>query len=84
MIVHTFDSIAEIQAAPEGKERETAKSKVLEESITFDRAVHAATELHDGAQRNEALLRLEELPEFVRSHPTVEVRHAFRMSLWCS
>ena len=71
MAVHSFESLGEIHAASE-QEREAATAKVLAESKTFDTALRQAVTIEDPVQRKEALLKLESLPEFKRSHPTVE------------
>jgi 4,5-DOPA dioxygenase extradiol len=71
MAVHSFESLGEIQASSE-VDREAATAKVLAESKTFDAALGQAVTKEDPVQRKEALLKLESLPEFKRSHPTVE------------
>ncbi|KAI0848630.1 Extradiol ring-cleavage dioxygenase, class III enzyme, subunit B [Daldinia vernicosa] len=72
MAVHSFPSIAEIRDAPSNETRELARQKVLKESRDFDAHLRAAVAKRDAAERREALLQLESLPEFRRSHPTVE------------
>lgn len=72
MAVHSFSSIAEIQSAPSDEAKELARKKVLTESRSFDTHLRAAVTKHDAAERKMALLNLEKLPEFRRSHPTVE------------
>ncbi|KAJ5807326.1 hypothetical protein N7447_010782 [Penicillium robsamsonii] len=72
MAVHSFTSIDEIINAPTEEEREATRAKVLKESTVFDTRLRAAVTKKDGKERNEALLKLEALYEFKRSHPTVE------------
>ncbi|KAI2463427.1 Extradiol aromatic ring-opening dioxygenase [Annulohypoxylon bovei var. microspora] len=72
MAVHSFPSIAEIRSAPSEPAREAAREKVLAESRAFDTHLRTAVTKNVGAARRQALLRLENLPEFRRSHPTVE------------
>jgi len=72
MAVHSFASLGEIQAAQTDAERALATSKVLAESKQLHRAVVKAVTIQDGKARGQALLDLERLPEFKRSHPTVE------------
>ena len=74
MAVHSFASIDEIIHAATEEERETIRAKVLAESRDFDTHLRAAVTKKDANERNEALLKLESLYEFKRSHPTVEVR----------
>jgi len=74
MAVHSFASIAEITNAPTEEEREATRARVISESRTFDTKLRAAVTKKDGKERAEALLKLETLYEFKRSHPTVEVR----------
>lgn len=72
MAVHSFASIGEIlQAVPE-KGREV-REKVLAESRKFDNELRNAVTKRTAIERKEALLGLESLHEFKRSHPTVEV-----------
>ena len=52
--------------------RELVREKVLAESRAFDTHLRAAVMKHGAAERKKALLALEALPEFRRSHPTVE------------
>lgn len=73
MAVHSFASIDEIRAAPTDEERQVRRKKVLRESETFDTHLRAAVAIPDLEQRKAALLELEVLYEFKRSHPTVEV-----------
>lgn len=73
MAVHSFSSIGEIhQAEPE--KRESVREKVLAESKTFDTELRNAVTKRNAVDRRQALLALESLHEFRRSHPTVEVR----------
>ncbi|CAI7582787.1 unnamed protein product [Penicillium discolor] len=72
MAVHSFASIEEIIDAPTEEEREATRVKVLTESRVFDTHLRAAVTKRDAKERNQALLRLETLYEFKRSHPTVE------------
>ncbi|KAI1764069.1 Extradiol ring-cleavage dioxygenase, class III enzyme, subunit B [Hypoxylon sp. FL1150] len=72
MAVHSFASIGEIHAAPSEAARDAAREKVLTESRTFDTHLRAAVAQRSAAERKKALLELERLPEFRRSHPTVE------------
>lgn len=74
MAVHSFASIEEIIDAPTEEAREGTKAKVLTESQVFDTHLRAAVTKRDAKERNQALLKLETLYEFKRSHPTVEVR----------
>ncbi|KAJ5607115.1 hypothetical protein N7537_003734 [Penicillium hordei] len=71
MAVHSFASIEEIVDAPT-EEREATRAKVLTESRAFDTHLRAAVTKRDAKERNQALLNLETLYEFKRSHPTVE------------
>ena len=72
MAVHSFSSIDEIRSAPDAS-RNDIRAKVLAESTSFDRSIRAALSVTDSKERNAAILRLEDLYEFKRSHPTVEV-----------
>ncbi|KAL2784691.1 Extradiol ring-cleavage dioxygenase, class III enzyme, subunit B [Aspergillus keveii] len=72
MAVHSFASIEEIRNAPTEEEREATRAKVLAESRTFDTHLRAAVTKRNAEERKNALLKLEELYEFKRSHPTVE------------
>ncbi|OQE44678.1 hypothetical protein PENCOP_c002G03325 [Penicillium coprophilum] len=72
MAVHSFASIDEIIDAPTEEEREVIRAKVLDESRAFDTHLRAAVTKKTAKERNEALLKLETLYEFKRSHPTVE------------
>lgn len=74
MAVHSFSSIAEIARAKGEEERSATREKVLVETRVFDKHLRNALAIQDGEKRKSALLKLEELPEFKRSHPTVEVR----------
>lgn len=76
MAVHSFRSIEEIHEAKTDGEREAVKAKVLAESRAFDTHVRRAVETNDAGARRKALLELESLYEFKRSHPTVEVSSA--------
>ena len=76
MAVHSFRSIEEIQEAKTDGEREAVRAKVLAESRAFDTHVRSALQNKDAAARKKALLELESLYEFKRSHPTVEVSTA--------
>jgi len=80
MAVHTFRSIEEIYEAKEGEEREAVRAKVLAESKSFDASIRKAVAVEDPAARRKALLDLESLYEFKRSHPTVEVSTIPRVS----
>lgn len=72
MAVHSFASIGEIhQAEPE--KREEVRERVLAESRTFDAALRNVVITPNAVGRRQALLKLESLHEFRRSHPTVEV-----------
>lgn len=73
MAVHSFASIGEIHQAESDKVTEV-RDKVLAESKRFDTELRNAVTKKDAAERRRALLALESLPEFRRSHPTVEVR----------
>lgn len=73
MAVHSFPSIAEIRAAPSEEAKNAACAQVLEESRTFDTRLRAAVTKRGAVERRKALLELESLPEYRRSHPTVEV-----------
>ncbi len=73
MAVHSFPSIGEIQRAKTDEEREAVRAKVLAESRAFDTHLRSAVQKQDPVARRKALLELESLPEFKRSHPTVEV-----------
>lgn len=73
MAVHSFASIGEIRDAKTDGEREIVRAKVLAESRTFDTHVRDAVRKDNAEERKKALLELESLPEFKRSHPTVEV-----------
>ncbi|KAI0011193.1 Extradiol aromatic ring-opening dioxygenase [Xylariaceae sp. FL0662B] len=72
MAVHSFASIGEIRDAASDEAKNLARRKVLEESRTFDTRLRAAVTKRDAEERKKALLELESLPEFRRSHPTVE------------
>ncbi|KAF2441409.1 Extradiol aromatic ring-opening dioxygenase [Karstenula rhodostoma CBS 690.94] len=72
MSVHSFASISEIRQAQTDEERTVTSEKVLRESRTFDKQLRGALANSDAAKRRDALLKLEQLPEFKRSHPTVE------------
>ncbi|KAF3064126.1 4,5-DOPA dioxygenase extradiol-like protein [Daldinia childiae] len=72
MAVHSFPSIAEIRGAPSDEARELARQKVLKESRDFDTHLRAAVAKRGAAERRKALVQLQSLPEFRRSHPTVE------------
>lgn len=81
MAVHSFESMGEIWRLPEGAERVAKEQQVLQESRSFDTAIKAALNSKDHAsyeERVNALLALENLPEFKRSHPTVEVSSVTR------
>lgn len=73
MAVHSFDSIGKIRAAPSEEARNTVRAKVLEESRAFDTHLRDAVAKRSAEERRKALLSLESLPEYRRSHPTVEV-----------
>ncbi|BCS23751.1 DODA-type extradiol aromatic ring-opening family dioxygenase [Aspergillus puulaauensis] len=72
MAVHSFASIQEIADAPDEEERKVTRSKVLAESRSFDTHLRQAVTKKNAKERREALLNLEGLYEFRRSHPTVE------------
>lgn len=72
MAVHSFTSLEEIREAPADKKDEV-REKVLAESKSFDKHIRAAVTKKDPVERKAALLKLEDLYEFKRSHPTVEV-----------
>ncbi|KAL1896339.1 hypothetical protein Sste5346_004724 [Sporothrix stenoceras] len=72
MAVHSFSSLAEIAAETTDEGRAATTAKVLQESRTLDDQIRAATLLQNGDERRAALLALEPLYEFKRSHPTVE------------
>lgn len=72
MAVHSFTSIGEIHEA-ESEKREEVREMVLAESRTFDAALRNAVVTPNAVGRRQALLKLESLYEFRRSHPTVEV-----------
>ncbi|KAK1764341.1 Extradiol aromatic ring-opening dioxygenase [Phialemonium atrogriseum] len=72
MAVHSFASIGEIHQAGSEQERKDTTEKVLAESRTFDTQLQTAVIKRDAAERKAALLKLESLYEFKRSHPTVE------------
>ncbi|SPO06182.1 uncharacterized protein DNG_08871 [Cephalotrichum gorgonifer] len=72
MAVHSFASIGEIQDAKSDEERKAAREKVLVESRAFDTSLREAVSKRDAGERKKALLGLEDLYEFKRSHPTVE------------
>ncbi|KAJ5199747.1 Extradiol ring-cleavage dioxygenase class III enzyme subunit B [Penicillium cf. griseofulvum] len=72
MAVHSFASIAEITNAPTEEEREATQALVISKSRTFDTNLRAAVTKKDAKKGAEALLKLETLYEFKRSHPTVE------------
>jgi aromatic ring-opening dioxygenase catalytic subunit (LigB family) len=81
MAVHSFASIDEIRSAPTEEEREATRAKVLAESRAFDTHLREAVTKRSAEERKKALLKLEELYEFKRSHPTVEVRMTYSASL---
>ncbi|KAJ4294453.1 hypothetical protein N0V90_008144 [Kalmusia sp. IMI 367209] len=72
MAAHSFASIAEIGQATTEEEQASTRDKVLRETRTFDKHLRNALASRDSAKRREALLQLEQLLEFKRSHPTVE------------
>ncbi|XDG02211.1 hypothetical protein ABKA04_001826 [Annulohypoxylon sp. FPYF3050] len=72
MAVHSFPSIASIRNALSDAARDATREKVLAESRAFDTAIRAAVLIKDSKERRKALLELEQLPEYRRSHPTVE------------
>ncbi|KAI1391000.1 Extradiol ring-cleavage dioxygenase, class III enzyme, subunit B [Hypoxylon trugodes] len=72
MAVHSFSSLAEIRSAPSDEARELARQKVLAESRSFDTHLRVAVTKRGAVERKKALLELEKLPEFRRSHPTIE------------
>ena len=73
MAAHSFASIAEIGQATTDEERASTRDKVIRETRTFDKHIRNALAIQNSAKRREALLNLEQLFEFKRSHPTVEV-----------
>ena len=73
MAVHTFASLEEIRAAKTDAERHVLVQKCTHESRTLDNAIRDAVAIQEPKKRTEALLNLEKLYEFKRSHPTVEV-----------
>lgn len=75
MAVHSFDSIEEIYTSKE-ELKEAARERVQKESVNFDRALRGALSNVSAVERRAALLALEDLSEFKRSHPTVEVSNA--------
>jgi hypothetical protein len=79
MAVHSFASIGEIQRATSDEEKQAVSDKVLTESRTFDTELRKAVTKRDAAERKAALLELEKLYEFKRSHPTVEVSLSFNL-----
>jgi hypothetical protein len=74
MAVHSFASIDEIRNASTEEEGEATRAKVLAESRAFDTHLREAVTKKNAEERKKALLKLQELYEFKRSHPTVEVR----------
>ncbi|KAK7191050.1 hypothetical protein DPSP01_007778 [Paraphaeosphaeria sporulosa] len=72
MAVHSFASISEISRAQTDEERGITSEKVLGETRSFDKQIRGALAIEDSAKRRGALLELGLLPEFKRSHPTVE------------
>lgn len=72
MAVHSFASISEIHQAGQGEG--SGVRKVLAESRKFDTELRDAVTKQHASERRQALLALESLHEFRRSHPTVEVR----------
>lgn len=80
MAVHSFTSVGEIHQAGSEEEKKNAKEKVLAESRSFDTQLRNAVTKRDAAEREAALLNLESLHEFKRSHPTVEVSLAMSLN----
>ena len=81
MAVHSFESMDEIFRFSEGEERASKTEQVLRESRDFDAAIRSALDSQKHAsyeERRKALLALGALPEFKRSHPTVEVSQTLR------
>ena len=76
MAVHSFASIGAIQQAATDEERKLVREKVLAESRSFDSHLRDAVTKGNATERKAALLKLEDLPEFRRSHPTVEVSYS--------
>ncbi|KAI0125357.1 hypothetical protein BJ170DRAFT_500673 [Xylariales sp. AK1849] len=72
MAVHSFTSREEIQTAPTPEERKVVEAQVLAESRSFDTHLRYAVAKKTATERKTELLKLESLPEFRRSHPTVE------------
>jgi hypothetical protein len=80
MAVHSFASIDEIRSALSEEKREATSAKVLAESRAFDTHLREAVTKRAAKERREGLLKLTELYEFKRSHPTVEVRTVYLSS----
>ncbi|KAI1495437.1 Extradiol ring-cleavage dioxygenase, class III enzyme, subunit B [Biscogniauxia marginata] len=72
MAVHSFASIEEIHQARSEEEKDEATQKVLAESRVFNTQLRDAVTKRNAANRKAALLKLESIYEFRRSHPTVE------------
>ncbi|KAL4794002.1 Extradiol ring-cleavage dioxygenase, class III enzyme, subunit B [Aspergillus venezuelensis] len=70
--VHLFASIQEIADAAGEEKRKAVRAKVLAESTRFDEHLRNAVTKKNARVRQEALLELEGLYEFRRSHPIVE------------
>lgn len=73
MAVHSFPSIGEVFQAPKGPEQDAVRAKNLKEANDFEDQIRAALSHASVQERHQALLDLEKLPDFKRSHPTVEV-----------
>ncbi|KAK6069983.1 aromatic ring-opening dioxygenase [Seiridium cupressi] len=72
MAVHSFASREQIERATSEGEKEAVTTKVLQESITLDEAIRVAVAKTGAEKRRGALSQLEALPDFRKSHPTVE------------
>lgn len=72
MAVHSFASIGEIHREEPEKENEV-RERFFTESTKFDFELRKAVAKRNGVERKRALLNLESVYEFKRSHPTVEV-----------
>lgn len=77
MAVHSFASLEEIHQAPDEEQKTLLRAKVLKDSIIFDERLQEALKIQNAVARRKALLELETLYEFKRSHPTVEVSFGY-------
>jgi hypothetical protein len=75
MICHSFELAKAAEA-----DKAAVSVRLLAESKRFDAATKRATTIKGAEERKKALLALEEVPEFVINHPTVEVRCPFSLS----